>query len=137
MHGSEFESSRSADSHTNFMLKRKKSTVEAPKDARFYCHLWKQEVYYTTELADSIPSTCSQCASEATEWHRARWLSSAGKGRKKRWKRDAERHFPAKSSQSRARGRAMPPIARRDRARIESPLRKLNNLTVAQVVIVK
>jgi len=41
---------------------------------------------------------------EATEWHRARRLSSAGKGRNTRWKRDIERHFPAKSSQSRARG---------------------------------
>lgn len=41
---------------------------------------------------------------EATEWHRARWLSSAGKGRETGWKRDVERHFPAKSSQSRARG---------------------------------
>lgn len=59
---------------------------------------------------------------EVTEWqHRAQWLSSAGKGRMEGRKRDAlyERHFPAKSSQS----RAMPPIAHRDRARIESPLR--------------
>jgi len=46
MHGSTFESSNSADSHTNFVLgqrrrRRRRRWVGAPKAARFYCRLWK------------------------------------------------------------------------------------------------